>query len=150
MRESQRAGALGIRQKTPRDRETATLHLRQGDDAGAAANRRIRELLGLDAATSVYEVIFATLGPDADSDRHLSINSRSTLQVMAEFASFTDVPAADIDEGRVDLVPRSAGQQRLFAPLLHVASGDTPPKDAYAAVRYRGRWFWIDDRDLRS
>jgi hypothetical protein len=31
-----------------------------------------------------------------------------------------------------------------------VARGDTPPQDAYTAVRWRGRWFWIDDRDLRS
>jgi hypothetical protein len=24
------------------------------------------------------------------------------------------------------------------------------PSDAYAAVRYRDHWFWIDDRDLAS
>ncbi|MCU0939676.1 MAG: hypothetical protein MUC86_11150 [Burkholderiaceae bacterium] len=69
---------------------------------------------------------------------------------MAEFASYIDVPEADIVEGRVDHPPRSAEQLRLFAPLLHVASGEAPPQDACAAVRCRDRWFWIDDRELRS
>jgi hypothetical protein len=29
--------------------------------------------------------------------------------------------------------------------LISVRSGDPPPADAYAAVPYRGHWFWIDD-----
>ena len=29
-------------------------------------------------------------------------------------------------------------------------NGEAAPADAYAAVRYRDRWFWIDDRDHQS
>jgi hypothetical protein len=35
-------------------------------------------------------------------------------------------------------------------PLLHIRSGTEAPADAFAAVRYRHSWFWVDDRDLIS
>jgi len=36
------------------------------------------------------------------------------------------------------------------APLMNVRASDERPVDAFAAVQYRNRWFWIDDRDLGS
>jgi len=30
------------------------------------------------------------------------------------------------------------------------AEGLMPPGDSYAAVRYRGTWYWIDDDDIAS
>ncbi|MND03635.1 hypothetical protein D3C83_235560 [compost metagenome] len=29
-------------------------------------------------------------------------------------------------------------------------NGEQAPPDAYVAVRYRDRWFWVDDRDHQS
>jgi hypothetical protein len=37
-----------------------------------------------------------------------------------------------------------------FPPLIRVRNATAHPDDAYAAVRYRDRWFWIDDRDYPS
>jgi hypothetical protein len=34
--------------------------------------------------------------------------------------------------------------------LVVVRQGDRAPSDAYTAVEYRGRWFWIDAGDYRS
>ena len=34
--------------------------------------------------------------------------------------------------------------------LVRIHSGDAQPADAAVAVQYRGHWYWIDDRDLRS
>jgi len=34
--------------------------------------------------------------------------------------------------------------------LLDTRSGDAPPKDAYVAVPYNGRWFWSANTDIRS
>jgi hypothetical protein len=50
----------------------------------------------------------------------------------------------------VPAAQRSAEQQRLFPPLLAVRHGDQAPEDAHVAVKFRGRSFWIDDRDLQS
>jgi len=34
--------------------------------------------------------------------------------------------------------------------LVRIHSSNSKPSDASVAVPYRGHWFWIDDRDLRS
>jgi hypothetical protein len=31
-----------------------------------------------------------------------------------------------------------------------VFSGDSKPKNAFTAVHYRDRWFWIDDSDWKT
>jgi len=35
-------------------------------------------------------------------------------------------------------------------PLIRVRSGTDRPTDAYTAVSYRNRWFWVEDTDLYS
>lgn len=48
------------------------------------------------------------------------------------------------DEQQVAISRESPG-----GALIRIQSGAERPEDAYAAVRYRDLWFWIDDRDLR-
>jgi len=33
---------------------------------------------------------------------------------------------------------------------VHIYSGTEAPEDAYAAVPYKGYWYWIDDTDIAS
>jgi len=35
-------------------------------------------------------------------------------------------------------------------PLMRILAGKWRPADAFAAVKYRDYWYWIDDRDFRS
>ena len=35
-------------------------------------------------------------------------------------------------------------------PPITISSGTSRPDSAFAAVNYRGLWYWIDDHDLRS
>ena len=123
------------------------LLLRDTTPAAAAANARIRALLGLDASQQDIELVYGSFATQA---KQIALVSRSTLQVMADFAATIDVPAEDVAEGRVDGPAADAGQLNRFPPLMRIHSGETAPADAYVAVRYRNRQFWIDDRDLRS
>lgn len=74
--------------------------------------------------------------------------TRSMLQVLVELASYINVPEEDIKEGRV----RSTLQETApgIDPLIRIHSSDHKPKHAFVAIKYRGGWFWIDDRDFAS
>ena len=147
IRAAQSADSLGIRQKSPRDRESATMYLRPQPGGESAALLRIRELLGLDLKANEFDVVYGSF-PSGRTE--IAVLSRSTLQVMTEFASYIEVPVGDLAEGRVYAPVRPPDDLRLFPALLGVHSGDVAPADAYVSVRYRNAWFWIDDRDVNS
>jgi hypothetical protein len=73
--------------------------------------------------------------------------TRSMLQVLIELASYIDVPAAEVREGRVN--PTLPNDPEV-APLIRIHSGAKKPKNAFVAIEYRKNWFWIDDRDFSS
>jgi len=122
-------------------------YIREVGEPGARAVRRIRELLGLDPNVQQFDVVF---GEFPSKPTEIAIVTRSPLQILVDFASYIDVPAADTADGRVFTPERSAEQLRLFPPLLDVRTGEAAPPDAYVAIRYRDRWFWIDDRAMQS
>jgi hypothetical protein len=147
LRESQAAGGVGMRVKSAREAQTVVMFVQPGAQGGSGAVRKVREVLRLDPSVNEYEVVF---GSQAEGPRQIAILTRSVMQVMMDFASYIEVPEADLAEGRAYRPQRSAEQEKLFPPVLRVRSGEAAPADAYAAVRYRDRWFWVDDRDYQS
>ena len=89
-------------------------------------------------------------GSFPSNDTEIAIVTRSIMQVLVDFASYVDVPAADVADGSVFVPPRSAEQERMFPRLLQVHCCDEVPARAFVSVRCRDQWFWIDDRDPRS
>ena len=68
---------------------------------------------------------------------------------MSAFASYLDVPEAHSKDHRTSpSVERSATDERR--DLIRIWSGERPPTDVFAAVRYRDYWFWIDDKDWQT
>jgi hypothetical protein len=147
MQTSQREGGVGFRVKTTKDKQVVLMFIRPPADRVTASSQRVRELLGLNSDAREFSV---ESGSFADDDRQIAILTRSMLQVMTDLASHIEVPAADMVEGAVFVRQRSAEQERAFPPLLAVRHGASPPDNAYVAVPYRNRWFWIEDRDQRS
>lgn len=147
LRESQAAGDTGFRVKPSKGEPGVVMFMRPSSDRVRVPSSRIRELLGLNAASHEFSVVY---GSHPEQDTEIAVLTRSLLQVMIDFASYIDVPEADIAEGRVYSPQRTAEQERAFPPLITVHHGASPPDDAYASVRYRNQWFWIDDRDRDS
>jgi hypothetical protein len=117
------------------------------DDAMAARQARFAALLGISPDKKEYRV---TAGAFAARDDEIAIQTRSILQVLIDLASYIDVPPGDAAGDRVHVPQRTSEQERMFPALLRISHADAVPRDAYAAVRYRERWFWIDDRDRAS
>ncbi|MGH8688618.1 MAG: hypothetical protein ACREVQ_13015 [Burkholderiales bacterium] len=124
------------------------LYLRRPRNAETRARQgRIVELLGLQPGRMEYRIRY---GVRQDDRTEVAIQSRSMLQVLGDFASYVDVPAADVADGRAFPVQRTAEELSRFPPLVAVRSGASAPDSAYVSVHYRGKWFWISDRDYRS
>lgn len=147
LRESQSSGDSGFRMKPSKEGQIVIMFLRPGADEPSSAARKVRELLGLDPADREFTVVPAAV---AENDKEIAILTRSIFQMMIDFASFVDVPDLDVADGRVYRLQRTEEQDRLFPPLMHVRESESQPDDAFVAIRYRNRWFWIDDRDRQS
>jgi len=103
----------------------------------------IRRLLKLPAAGQKYAL---TYSPIRGAENELAVNSRSMLQIMGAFASYLDVPEAHLqDHSAVPAFENAALESRVDRVRIH--SGKDKPAHSFAAIHYRGHWFWIDDGD---
>lgn len=149
LREVQAAGAVGMRvEENKANAQTAVLFFRRDDMPADIVEKtvEIRRLLKLPVEPQKFVL---TYSPVRGADNELAVNSRSMLQVMGAFASYLDVPEADLKEHRaVPAFENAAPESRPGAVRIH--SGQQKPADAFAAVHYRGHWFWIDDGDWQT
>lgn len=147
LRASQAAGGAGFRTRSTRDSPNIVMFFRPPSSEVEPPAYGIRELLGLDPVAREFTFVY---GSFPESSAEIAVLTRSIFQVMIDLAAQIEVPAADIDQGRVYSPQRTAEQERDFPPLVTVSTSSDPPQDAYVAVQYRGQWFWIDDRDRQS
>ncbi len=145
----QQIDGIRIRTRFIDNRQTVTMYFEEPQTREAAKNlEKMIDLLGLEPNEREFRIVNGYL---AESDREIAMMSRSMIQIMADYASYIDVPDSDIDEGRVykaDSV--DGGTEIQFQPLIRVHCSDSMPDDAFIAVSYRNRWFFVDDRDIRS
>lgn len=108
----------------------------------------IRRILHIQPGRRQYNIHYG--GYSGKSDE-IAMLTRSMLQIMLELGVLAQVPEVDIAAGKATPVAGNAppaGSERR--PLLNIASGDGRPPEAYTAIEYKGRWFWIADDDVRS
>ena len=149
MREVQAAGAVGMRVEEDKAKgSTAVLFFRRDDVPADIVEKEaeIRRLLKLPAEQQKYVLIYS---PVRGAENELAVNSRSLLQIMAAFASYLDVPEAHLkDHSGVPALTNSSPETRGARVRIH--SGKNKPAAAFAAVRYRDHWFWIEDGDWQT
>jgi hypothetical protein len=85
----------------------------------------------------------------------LKLRMRSLYNVLNLYSYGVHVPPKDEQEKRAtdlssfrEAVTR--GEIDDISELLAIRYSESVPETAYQAVRYRGLWFYIDDRDLKS
>jgi hypothetical protein len=144
MRRIQMSGGLGMRVKPTGDRRAIVIFFRRELSDEKDINT-VQQILGLNPDAKEIRVVYATYAAD---DQEIAMLTRSMLQIMIELASYIDVPAKDIEEGRV--IPASDKNASDMPPLIRIHSAASLPEDALVSIRYRDNWFWIDDRDFES
>ncbi|MEM1097984.1 MAG: hypothetical protein AAGH92_04270 [Planctomycetota bacterium] len=124
----------------------------QGGDTAAAAQRVVKTLR-LEAKAPLFDLGQAT-EPGRKNRTSIAVVTRSLMSTLFFLSQGVHVPENDVEAGRVP-VPRDDAGQALeqgaeTQGLFTVHHADRRPRDAYAAVSHRGRWFYIDDADLPS
>jgi hypothetical protein len=144
----QRAGNIGIEVEPSKDGEGVLLVMRRPGAGDALGNdgRRVRELLGLTEDVSRFEIVHGMFPRASDQ---VAVLTRSMMEIILQLGFGIDLPPADIASGRVLAGKRKAGEAE-GTRLVHIRSGAEEPTDTYAAVRYKGNWYWIDENDVES
>ena len=113
----------------------------------ADKGREIKSILGIRPDLRELKVNY---GGYSGRDDEIDMMTRSMLQIMLEFAAVVQVPESDVAQGRATPGLVEASGAALNGPPLRVLVADMPPRDAFVAAQYDGRWFWIADTDIQS
>ena len=142
LRRIQLSGAVAFRVQEGAQKQQATMLAFRADGISQETLDQIgevRRLLRLNPEATEFKLVF---GAAPVSDRELAVVTRSLTHIMAFFSSQVEVPAEHIAQGRA--APGATDG------ALRIACSKNRPTDAFVVVPYRGRWFWIDDCDLKT
>jgi hypothetical protein len=150
LREVQAAGAFGMRVEEDKAKgSTGVVFFRRDDVPAEIAEKgaEIRRLLKLPAEPQKFVL---TYSPARGAENELAVNSRSMLQIMQAFASYLEVPEAHLKDHSAwpSLENTATAEGRRQSARIY--SGKNKPASAFAAVRYRDHWFWVDNGDLQT
>jgi len=113
--------------------------------------QELMQILGLEPGKRFYPF---TTSPSWDDPDRFAVRTRSVAGVMYFLSQSVDVPARDVEAGRVTVTRDKAGEpfdwNRVTDGLMRIHSSDARPNNAAVAVFYRRSWFYIDDSDLDS
>ena len=152
LRELQESDSFGIRVEETKAGAGRIMVFRahHADDAMAATSQKARELLHLSPSAEEFRLV---LGAVPQDDKEIAMLTRSMMEILAEASAGVEIPASDVDEGRVSKMGApgvSQGVGRRFLIRVHSSTSKPQAEEVFTAVRYRNYWFWVDDRDLSS
>ena len=148
LREVQMAGAVGLRIEDDKAKGATGVVFFRRDDVSAEIVEKTAEIRRLLKLPPNQQKLVLTYSPVRGADDELAVNSRSMLQIMGAFASYIDVPEAHLQSHSA--MPAVEGSAPEGRQGVAIHSGEEPPENAFAAVRYRDYWFWIDDGDWQT
>ena len=150
MREIQVAGGinLGVEKGVGKD-ETTVAVFRAEDLPQSTLDKsaELRRLLHLPIGQVRFQVVTS---PGRGPAGELAMQPRSLLQVLLGVGAFVEVPPEHL--ARQWAMPGAEIEaEEGSSPLgVRIRSSRQKPAQPYAAVRYKGHWFWIDQSDWRT
>ena len=145
MREIQVAG--GINLGVEKD-ETTVVVFRAEDLPQSTLDKsaELRRLLHLPTGHVRFPVVTS---PGRGPAGELAMQPRSLLQVLQGMGAFVEVPPEHL--AREWAMPGAEMEAEASSPVgMRIQSSRHKPAQPYAAVRYKGYWFWIDQSDWRT
>jgi len=144
----QRSGNIGIRVEARKDGGGVLAVIRRAESGTKLGedSQRVRSLLGLGEDASEFEI---TYGLVPRNPNEVAMLTRSMMEIMLQLGFGIDMPAAHATDGHALPGIRQPGEAQA-KPLVHIHSGTEAPAEVYAAVPYKGYWYWIDDTDIAS
>jgi hypothetical protein len=149
IRDMQAAGAFGMRVEEDATKGSAGVVFFRRDDVPADIAAKAAEVRRLLKLAPDQERFVLTYSPVRGAGTELAVNSRSMLQILMAFASYVEVPAAHLED-RSAVPPLAVAAGERSNEVVQIHSGTEEPANAYAAVRYRDHWFWIDNGDWQT
>lgn len=146
MRALQLSDAFGMRIEKATNNQPATVIFFRKDDLEPELQKQVdelKQLLRVEPSESRFRLLYS---PVRGEPGELAVQTRSVLQILFALASFVEVPPDQVKEQRV--LPSINASSDQWP--IRVRFSKANPADAYAAIAYRGGWYWIDDRDLKS
>lgn len=114
------------------------------DEQAQADLEFLRSTLHLDPMGNEYTLAYGLVQGESSE---IAVLTQSILDIMVDLAWQVNVPSEHVASGRTRATFVDTG---LGGSLFQVQYSEEPPEDAYVAVRNRGYWFYIDDRDMVS
>jgi hypothetical protein len=145
----QASGGMGFKLQREKEREEANIllfHTRRLMPEIAQDVAEVKRLLRLNPEATDIRI---TYGADMHGDQEIALHTRSGYQVLIEMASLVAVPPEHVTEHRTYGSVLSTPQDTAaLSQVAVIRSGAERPADSFAQVRYRGHWYWVDDRDF--
>ena len=152
LRQLQIQGVMDMGHKPSGDPNNPIVKILIADQALKSSEvKRFCELLGLEHGRTDYPL---TIEAGAGGKDRIAAVPRSLMGSLFYVSQSIEVPLDDERTGRVTVTKDMQGNRfdwsEVVGGLIDIHSSEQQPKYAYAAVSYRGNWFYIDDRDLAS
>ncbi|MDX1333897.1 MAG: hypothetical protein R3252_12785, partial [Robiginitalea sp.] len=144
LHELQYAGALGMHFEGDWPKVDVDLVLPEKPRTAAinTAITRFKDLLDLDQQAHVFDIEYGVI---AEEKNHIVVQTHSIMEMLSNISWYIEVPETHVAEGRTleTFIPEDPD-------LIHIRVSDSRPSFAFLAIEYRGHWYYIDDRDVKS
>lgn len=144
----QASGGVGVKLQREKEKEDANILLFQTRRMTPEIAKDVAEVKRLLRLNPNATDIRITYGADSQGDQEIALHTRSGYQVLIELAWLVSVPPEHIAEHRTYGSAVATPDGAVPSQVAAIRSGAERPPDSFAQVKYRGHWYWIDDRDF--